>query len=215
MSNVRGPLLSETPQTPILMGGVYNAVPPAPQDGQGCAFQLDNEGNLLVNVSVGGGGVAPTAAAIAAAIVANPPTVPVEDLAATALPTAVAGGAVVRPLADKFGRATVVLNTVRDLVGTAVLSNNSAASAASLIASVGTGIFADIITFIATNRSATATVVTLTDGTVSYTFALAANGGIVINFPTPLPATTAATAWTVGNSATVACDYVAIYAKNK
>jgi hypothetical protein len=176
------------------------------------AFSQNGDGSLSPSSS---GGSSPSAADIAAAIVANPATVPVEDLAATALPTAVTGGTLVQPMADKFGRAAVVLNAVRDLVGTAVLSNNSAASAASLIGAGADGVYNDIITFIATNRSATATVVTLTDGTVSYTFALAANGGIVINFPTPLCATTAATAWTVGNSGTVACDYVAVYAKNK
>lgn len=142
-------------------------------------------------------------------------TVAVDDLAATALPVAVSGGAAVQPMADKFGRNVAVLNTPRDLVGTAIVSNNSTASGVSFIGAGAAGVFNDIITFIATNRAATATVVSLTDGTAVYTFALAANGGIVINFPTPLPATSSATAWTIGNSATVACDYVAVYAKNK
>ena len=136
-------------------------------------------------------------------------------IAATSLPTAVTNAQLIGAMSDKFGRATTVLNAVRDLIGTAVLSNNSGTSAQSLIGAGATGVFNDIITFIVTNRSSTATVVTLTDGTASYTFAIAGNGGMVINFPTPLPETSSATAWTVGNSAAVACDYVAVYAKNK
>jgi hypothetical protein len=52
----RGPLLSPEPGTPILTGAVYNSVAPAPQDRQGCTLQCDSQGNLLVNVAVGGGG---------------------------------------------------------------------------------------------------------------------------------------------------------------
>jgi hypothetical protein len=56
MSNTRGPLNSADPTTSVLVGGVYNEVAPAPADQQPCALQVDNEGNLLVNVAVGGGG---------------------------------------------------------------------------------------------------------------------------------------------------------------
>jgi hypothetical protein len=56
MSLPRGPLLSPAPITPIITGAVYNATAPAPQDTQGCALQCDSQGNLLVNVAVGGGG---------------------------------------------------------------------------------------------------------------------------------------------------------------
>lgn len=53
MAQPRGPLLSPGPGTPILIGGVYNAIPPSPADQQGLALQLDSQGNLLVNVVVG------------------------------------------------------------------------------------------------------------------------------------------------------------------
>jgi len=137
------------------------------------------------------------------------------DRAAITYPTAATDGQIVAQMADKAGRLVAVANVPRDLVGTSAISNNSGTSAVSFIASGGAGIFTDIITFIITNRSATATVVTLTDGTVSYTFAISASGGLVCNFPTPLIATSSATAWTIGNSAAVACDYIAVYAKNK
>ena len=137
------------------------------------------------------------------------------DRAAITYPTAATDGQIVAQMADKAGRLVAVANAPRDLIGTAIVSNNSTASGVSFIGMGASGVYNDIITFIATNRSSTATVVTLTDGTASYTFAIAANGGIVVNFPTPLPATSTATAWTIGNSATVACDYIAVYAKNK
>jgi hypothetical protein len=135
--------------------------------------------------------------------------------AATTYPTAATDGQIVAQMADKAGRIVTAPNAPRDLVGTSVLSNNSSASGASLIGAGSTGVFNDIITLVITNRSSTATVVSLTDGTNTYTFAIAGNGGLVCNFSTPLPAASSATAWTIGNSATVACDYMTVYAKNK
>lgn len=103
-------LTSNRAGVPTIVGGVYTSSSPSPMNDQGCALQVDDQGNLLVNVAVGGGGggggnvtvvgplgqalsaasvpvvlpaaqitalTAPTAAAIASAIVANPPTTPV------------------------------------------------------------------------------------------------------------------------------------------
>jgi hypothetical protein len=136
----------------------------------------------------------------------------------TALPAAVSGGAQVVPAADKFGRTLAVLNSPRELVGTASLGPSSSSSAVSFITAGGAGVFNDIITFIATNFSATATIVTVSDngaGGNTYSFALAPNGGIVVNFPTPLPQGTSAAAWDVLNSAGNVCYYTAVYARNK
>ena len=135
--------------------------------------------------------------------------------AATANPTTVANGTAVQLMADKVGRQVCVLNSIRTLVGTAILTSNSSSSATSFIAAGGANIYTDITTFVATNTSATATVVTLSDGTNAYTFALAANGGIVVTYPTPLPAASSNTAWTVLNSAAVSCDYNAVFVNNK
>lgn len=132
----------------------------------------------------------------------------------TAFPTAVTDGQMVGAMADKAGRQVVVPNAVRDLVGTQQL-NSSSSSLVSFIAAGATGVFNDIITFVATNESSTATIVSLSDGTLTYKFALAANGGIVINYNTPIPAASSATAWQVLNSAAVAVDFHAVYAKNK
>jgi hypothetical protein len=133
--------------------------------------------------------------------------------AATAYPAPVANGQLALAMSDKAGRTIVVPMAPRDLVSTASAQTTSS-SLSSLIAAGGTNVYTDIVTFIATNESASATVVTLTDGTATYKFALASNGGIVINFPTPLPATSANTAWQVSNSASDTVDCVAVYVSN-
>ena len=139
------------------------------------------------------------------------------DRAATTYPTAATDGQIVAVMSDKVGRGVVVANAPRDLIGTVML-NSSSSSAVSFITAGGSGVFNDIISLIITNESSTATIVSLSDngsgGTV-YKFAIAANGGIVINFPTPLPQGTSNAAWDVLNSAAVACDYIAVFAKNK
>jgi len=135
----------------------------------------------------------------------------------TAYPTAVSDGQLVGAMGDKAGRQIHVLNAPRDLTGTATLSSSSS-SYVDFIAAGSTGVYNDIISFIVTNESSTATIISLADSDSSpvvYVFAIAANGGIVINFPTPLPQAVAAKKWQVKNSAAVACDFVAVYAKNK
>jgi hypothetical protein len=80
-----------------------------------------------------------------------------------------------------------------------------------LIAAAGTGVRTNISGLVITNESPTATVVSLSDGTVTYKFALAANGGMVNTVP--LPATSTNTAWTVTSSAVVTLDFVVSYVK--
>ena len=151
-------------------------------------------------------------AAIGAAIPAN--AVQAGNRGSTALPTAVADGQTVPPMTDKYGRQVVVANAVRDLVGSASVQTTDS-SAHNLLASGGTGVYTDLVSLAITNESATATVVSLSDGTVVYKFALAANGGIVLQFPSTLPASSTATAWTVTSSAAVTLDFVVTFAKNK
>jgi hypothetical protein len=137
--------------------------------------------------------------------------------AATAYPTAVTNGQLVGAMSDKAGRAAVVLNSPRDLVGTAALTSASG-SATSFIAAGAANVFNDIVSLVITNSTATATTVTLSDngsGGNTYLFDLAGNGGIVMNFPTPLPQGTAAAAWDVLNSAAVSLHYTCIFIKNK
>ena len=265
-TTIPGPVFKPVSTTPLLTCGVYNRSIFTIPDGTMAALQVDQNGNLRVNVASGGGSSDINIAKIGGVVegLTNPLPVELSDgtnpfgtvlnplnvaatgtvtakiegnagaivdaaqngtppanaiqtsaIAATALPTAATTAKTVVPMADKFGRQTVVLNTVRDLVGTLILSNDSHTSAQNFGSAGGVGIYLDITTFVVTNRSATATVVTLGDGTNNYTYAIAANGGIVINFPTPLPASSTATQWTVLNSAGVACDYMAVTVANK
>ena len=134
-------------------------------------------------------------------------------IAATAYPTAATGGNTVAMMLDKAGRQVTVANTVRNLVGTAVLTATST-SPTTLISTVAST-YTDIISLTMTNESSSATVVSLSDGTTTYKFALAANGGITFNPTTPLPATSVNTAWTIAITGTVSVDCIAIYAKNQ
>jgi hypothetical protein len=134
--------------------------------------------------------------------------------AATTYPTAVTDGQLVAGMADKAGRPAVVLNAVRDLVGTAAFQSTGS-SLATFIAAGATGVFNDIVELVLTNESSTATIVSLSDGTTTYKFALIGNGGVAKTFATPLVATSSATAWQISNSAAVNVDCVAVFAKNK
>lgn len=105
----------------------------------------------------------------------------------------------------------VTLNAIRTAVFPISVQSTSA-TPSTLIASAAAH-YTDIVTLILTNEG-TATVVSISDGTITYKFALAANGIDVINFPTPLPASSSATAWTVSNSAAQTVDCVLTYLKN-
>jgi len=137
-------------------------------------------------------------------------------LAATSNPTPVTNGTTVPAMVDKMGRQVVIQGHARDLVGIASLSSSSS-SAVSFISAGAAGVFNDITSLVITNTTATATIVTLSDngaGGNTHVYALAGNGGIVINFNPPMPQGTAAAAWDVLNSAAVLCKYEAVYVKN-
>lgn len=102
-------------------------------------------------------------------------------------------------------------NALRAALGTA--SVQSTTGSTTLIAAGAAGIYRDIISLVLTNEG-TATVVSITDGTKTYEFALGANAVLPINFSSTLPAMSTATAWTISNSATQNVDCVAVYAEN-
>lgn len=134
--------------------------------------------------------------------------------AATTYPTAAADGASVQAMGDKAGRTVTVLNAPRNLV-TPFSVQTTDTSGHTLIAAGATGVFNDIGWLVITNETATATVVSLSDGTTTYKFALAASGGGAFMLPMPLNATSSATAWTVTSSANVTLDFVGEYIANK
>lgn len=195
-----GPLESAAPTTPIIIGGVYNTPSPTPLPGQGLALQQDASGNVLVNIAAGAG-------TLVTPLVSG-------SRAALTYPVPVSDGAIVSVMADKAGRSVSVLNGPRDLIATASFQSTSATPATFISAGLA-GIFNDIIELILTNESALATIVSLSDGTTTYKFALSGNGGGVFPFQTPLPATSAATAWQISNSAAMNVDCIAIYIRNK
>lgn len=136
----------------------------------------------------------------------------VGNRAATANPTAVTDGQLVGAMVDKLGRRAVVLNHVRDMVVTSATTITNTITATSVLAAQGSNVFGDITSLTITNASATATTATLSDGTKSYIYAIASNGGITLQFTTPLPATSSNTAWTVALGVNTVTMYVNIVA---
>ena len=195
---------------PVLSGtSVVNTLPDR--------LLTDGSGHLQVVLS---GSVVPSVIDAADGLTGSP--VPLYagyngGIVATSYPTALTNGQLAGMMTDKAGRQITVLNAPRDLIGTASLDSSSG-SAVSFIAAGASGVFNDIVSLVITNDSSTATIVTLSDngsGGNTYRFALAGNGGMVFNPPTPLPQGTAAAAWDVLNSAAVSCHYIAIFCKNK
>lgn len=130
---------------------------------------------------------------------------------ATAIQIAGSDGTNLRTIAtDTTGRTVAVLNGARATLG--VFSVQSTSSSPSSLIGSGSG-YRDIITLILTNEG-TATIVSISDGTTTYKFALGANLGININFSSTLPAKTSATAWTISNSASQTVDASGVYVNN-
>jgi hypothetical protein len=134
---------------------------------------------------------------------------------ATTNPTAQADTAVQYALMDKMGRLVVVQGHVRNLVAKQATTLTSTVAATTVVTAGGASVFTDITSITVTNSSATATNVTLTDGTTAFIYYLPGAGGFVSNFNPPLIGTTANTAWTLQCSVSVASVYCNIvYVKN-
>lgn len=137
--------------------------------------------------------------------------------ARTTNPTAVSDADRVDATFDDIGRIVVVPHQVRDLVATqATTITNSTTETTIVTAAAST--FHDLVHLTLTNASATAVVATLRDATGAGTacnYALAANGGITLAYPTPKKQGTVNTNWTVTLSVnTVTVYIVAEYIKN-
>lgn len=94
----------------------------------------------------------------------------------------------------------------------APVSAQNTGSSGTLIAALPAG-YLDLVYLSLTNEGSSATVVSITDGTLTYNFALAAYGGGIWDFGPvrPLEATTSDTAWTVSNAGDQTIDIVAIF----
>lgn len=141
--------------------------------------------------------------------------------AETAYPTAATAGNLTGVMCDKAGRPAVVLNTVRNLVGTFSIQSTSA-TASTMIAAGSTGVFNDIISLTCTTETpATATIISISDngtGGTIYKFNVGGVGGspgFSIPYTSPLPQGTSAAAWEILNSGAVTIDCNGTYAKNQ
>jgi hypothetical protein len=106
---------------------------------------------------------------------------------------------------DDVGRQIVVLNHARDLVTKNKITLSSTTET-TLLAAGAAGVFHDLTLLVITNSSATAVRVDIRDATAGTTvmeIAIAANGGAVIPFSTPLPQAAAANNWTAQLSGAV------------
>lgn len=135
--------------------------------------------------------------------------------ARTTNPSAVSDGAVSNVMTDKVGRLVVAQGHARELVGKQATTLTSTTSPTTVVTAGGASVFTDITSITVTNGSATATTVTLSDGTVSQVYNVPAGGGFTIPYNPPMPATTANTAWTLQCGTSVASVYCNIvYTKN-
>jgi hypothetical protein len=119
----------------------------------------------------------------------------------------------------------VVQGFRRSQMGVAT-GNIASTTAATMISAAGSGVYTDIVSLVLTlSAETTAAYITVnvSDGTNTYKFGIASEavgtagagaGNLVINFPVPLPATSANTAWTIALSAADATvQYTVIYVK--
>lgn len=131
-------------------------------------------------------------------------------------PTAVADADRVDATFDDLGRQVVVLNQVRDLVGHQHTQIASSAAETTIVTTVASTLL-DLVGLVITNQTATAVNVTIKDGTGGTTrmiLALAASGGIVLNFPVPVTQSAAGN-WTATlSSASVTVNIFAQFVKN-
>ena len=134
--------------------------------------------------------------------------------ARTTNPTAVANADVVRLTADTSGRLITQPFGPRGIVRTGYWQFSTASEVA-LIGSAGAGVFSDLIHLSISNSSTQTNgipIVTIRDsigGATRYAFAVAtAGGGVILNFPYPVPQTTAANSWTAHPNIAQATIYV-------
>lgn len=171
----------------------------------------DASGRLHVTASGGVGGTV----AHDGADSGNP--VKIGAQARTTNPTAVADADRVNLTADDLGRQVVVLNQVRDLVGSQTTTITNSTTETTIVTAIAST-FCDLTHLTLTNATGTAVTATLKDATAGTTrgiYALAANGGIVLAFPTPKTQAAVNNNWTITLSAlSITVNVVAEYVKN-
>ena len=154
-------------------------------------------------------------AAFDAATNAAPPANAIQmgAVASTTLPTSTTAGDLVAPMADIAGRLIVRSAGPRERMITNGITITASTGSNTLVAAGAAGVFRDLTFLQGSNGSATGTLMTISDGTVSYIYYMAPNGGgFNVNFDPPLRATTAATAWTATCGTSVSSVYISAQA---
>lgn len=111
-----------------------------------------------------------------------------------------------RQVCDIFGRAVMVPHASREAIGSSSVTITSTTAAQTLVAALGNNVYADLVSVIAINTSATATELDLSDGTQTIPMYLPAGdmrgislGGVLIKATNPNVAWTATTITSVAS----------------
>jgi hypothetical protein len=137
---------------------------------------------------------------------------------ATANPANATAGNGTAIFGDVAGRVVTKPVAPRSLIGRTA-TTISATGATTIVAAQGAGVFADLLRLIITTAGAVAQTITISDGTLSWVInypnaALAPGCPFIADFgDTPLPATTANTAWTANQGQATACNYLVTFAQ--
>lgn len=138
--------------------------------------------------------------------------------AQTALPTAASAGNLTGATGDKFGRAVVLNNAVRDIMGTQTTTITASTSETTIITQIAST-FNDLVSLFISNTSATAARVDIRDttaGSVIFPLYIPAGDMRGLSLPTPWPQTSVNTNWTAQSSTSVTDLRIsALYIKNK
>ena len=174
------------------------------------ALALESGGNLATIATNTGASVSAIGSAVPSKGIYN------GGIATTAIPSNATAGNLVGAMFDKAGRMVVAPQAPRDLVKHQATTITSSTASTTVVTAGASGVFNDVTSIVFTNSSSTATVVTLSDGTASYTYIVPPTDMRGVAYPVPLAETTAATAWTVTCTTSVASIIVdACYVTNK
>lgn len=138
--------------------------------------------------------------------------------ATTALPAAATPGNLTGQTSDKYGRAVVLNNATRDIMGTQTTTITSSTAETTIITQAAS-IFNDLTSIFISNTSATPVSVAIRDataGTVIFTLYIPATDMRGISLTTPWPQTTVNNNWTATSSGSVASLIIsALFVKNR
>lgn len=177
------------------------------------AHQLIPQGSLEA-----GGNLAKLVATTAATGAAVPASAVYHGgIATTATPAKASAGNIVGAQMDVQGRMVVTPVAPRELTGMQSTTLTATTTATTCVTLGAAGVKNDITSIVFVNSSATGTVMTLSDGTNSYTYYCAPTSqSPTVVYLVPLAETTAATAWTAKCTTSVSSVFVTItYVKNE